>query len=71
MIKAVFMRCILPVSSPDLLECWEVSTNTTEADTVHFQCNNRLYQVYSLYHSTLVLSTTKAAEASEALISQG
>ena len=29
-------------SSPDLLECWEVSTNTTEADTVCFQYNSLL-----------------------------
>jgi hypothetical protein len=57
-------------SSPDLLECWEVSTNTTEADTVCFQYNNLLYQVRSIYHSTLVLSTTKVAKVRRGLISQ-
>jgi hypothetical protein len=52
-------------STPGLLECWEVSTNTTGADTVCFQYNNLLYQVRLFYHSTLVLSMTKAAKADE------
>jgi len=66
------LRVLYPASSsPDLLDRWEVSTNDTEADTVCFQYNGLLYQVCSIYHSTLVLSTTKAAKASEALISQG
>jgi len=32
-------------STPGLLECREVSTGTTGADTVRFQCNGLLCQV--------------------------
>jgi len=51
MTEAAFPRLQPASSTPGLLERWEVSTSATGADTVCFQCNDRLCQVRLLYQT--------------------
>ena len=77
--KSGFIRCILPVAHPTCLHVGS-SRPTPQRRTRYFKCNNHfvncsyytaLGRRIQAYEMSNVRSTTKAAKASEALLSQG